>query len=72
MVMDLTKAKRFTLGTIRDGMVEDCGYCISCGSISEYSVEPDARNYHCTACGQDEVHGCSEILLMDLIEPEDE
>lgn len=39
------------------------GICLSCGGDSD-GCEPDARNYECTACGEFEVYGAEEILLM--------
>lgn len=49
--------------------VEECwfglsyiGICIACGE-DRYQTEPDARNYHCEACGKSEVFGAEEILM---------
>lgn len=42
---------------------EDEGWCLSCGEIA-YSIEPDARCYECEACGEKQVFGNEEILLM--------
>lgn len=39
------------------------GFCINCGCDAD-SCEPDARNYHCDECGNDEVFGAQEVLLM--------
>ena len=43
--------------------LENPGFCIDCGS-EESDVEPDARNYRCEACGQKEVFGAEELLIM--------
>ena len=44
------------------------GVCISCGEFASDGVEPDARKYHCEACGQDTVYGLEEALLMGFID----
>ena len=46
---------------------EYLGLCRACGSVAE-QVEPDACNYKCHACGQMEVFGLEELLLMGEIE----
>ena len=40
------------------------GICLSCGEIHYGGVEPDARCYHCDACGADMVYGLEEALIM--------
>jgi hypothetical protein len=48
----------------RDGPeCDNPGFCIACGE-EHYECEPDARNYKCEACGQRQVFGAEEILLM--------
>lgn len=42
---------------------DNSGFCIACGEEA-YNVEPDARNYECESCGQNQVFGCEELLLM--------
>ena len=39
------------------------GFCISCGEEAD-GCEPDARNYPCESCGEREVFGAAELLLM--------
>jgi hypothetical protein len=39
------------------------GFCLACGA-DQGGVEPDARNYKCSACGLCEVYGAEEVLLM--------
>jgi len=39
------------------------GLCMACGEIAE-CVEPDARKYECESCGEKEVHGAQEPILM--------
>lgn len=42
---------------------ENAGFCLNC-STKHYNIEPDARNYECEDCGEFEVFGAQEILLM--------
>lgn len=39
------------------------GFCIACGEQAD-GVEPDARNYECEACGERQVYGAEELLMM--------
>lgn len=39
------------------------GFCRACGE-SQGGCEPDARNYQCESCGENEVFGAAELLLM--------
>lgn len=39
------------------------GICVSCGDDTD-GVEPDAREYHCDACGMMQVYGAQELLIM--------
>ena len=45
--------------------LENPGFCKSCGA-DHYSCEPDARNYECDECGERQVFGAAEILLVML------
>ena len=47
----------------RDTTLDNPGICISCGADAD-GCEPDARNYECESCGQKQVFGAEEILLM--------
>lgn len=38
------------------------GVCLSCKDIV-YNVEPDACNYHCESCGENQVFGVEEALM---------
>lgn len=42
---------------------EQAGFCLACGS-KQYGCEPDARRYVCENCGELEVYGAEELLLM--------
>ena len=39
------------------------GMCMACGEVTE-GVEPDARKYKCEVCGEREVYGAQDALLM--------
>ena len=48
------------------------GACIACGEIHYGGVEPDARNYPCDSCGENQVFGMKELLIMGKIVLDDE
>lgn len=54
-VMEAAQAEMFGL--------ENPGFCIACGNGQD-GCEPDARNYECEACGELQVYGAAELLLM--------
>lgn len=39
------------------------GFCLACGEETE-GVEPDAAGYTCQSCGEPEVYGAEQLLLM--------
>ena len=43
------------------------GGCLACGEIQYGGVEPDARNYLCESCGENQVFGMKELLIMGKI-----
>jgi hypothetical protein len=43
------------------------GYCIACKAETG-GVEPDATNYECEACGENQVFGMHELLFMEMID----
>ena len=43
--------------------LDNPGFCIACGEDAE-GVEPDAREYECENCGEHQVYGAQELLLM--------
>lgn len=42
--------------------LDNPGFCLVCGDEAT-SVEPDARNYTCEACGAEQVFGSDELLF---------
>jgi predicted RNA-binding Zn-ribbon protein involved in translation (DUF1610 family) len=45
------------------------GVCLSCGMVDEYAgCEPDARNYTCPDCGEGQLFGLEEALMMGCLE----
>lgn len=42
------------------------GRCVGCGAIA-YDCEPDARKYTCEECGESQVFGVEELLIMGHI-----
>ncbi len=49
---------------IMDGTI---GFCTACG-VEAWGVEPDACGYECEECGEPEVYGAEELLIMGLVE----
>lgn len=44
---------------------DDSGMCISCGAETDpWEVEPDAENYLCDSCGEEQVFGAEALLLV--------
>jgi len=41
------------------------GFCKSCGADAD-GCEPDARNYECEECGENQVFGAEEFLFMAM------
>lgn len=44
------------------------GICLACKNRECSGVEPDARNYICSECGEKDVFGVEELLIMGEIE----
>ena len=42
---------------------EDDGFCLACGADA-MQVEPDAERYPCEICGENEVYGAEQLMLM--------
>lgn len=43
--------------------LDNPGFCLACGEEAD-GCEPDARRYECEACGEEQVYGASELLIM--------
>lgn len=57
----------FTTEDLQAMEEEDAGACVKCGEWA-YNVEPDARQYECTNCGEFTVYGSEELVIMGLID----
>jgi len=45
------------------------GVCLSCGYYDEYAgCEPDAREYECPECGENQLYGFEEALVMGAVQ----
>ena len=44
---------------------DNIGICRKCG-YEHYGVEPDAENYECEDCGEKEVFGAEQLLIMGV------
>ncbi|HEU4986897.1 MAG TPA: hypothetical protein VFT89_07515 [Rhizobiaceae bacterium] len=42
--------------------LDNPGICLACG-FEQDGCEPDAREYECEACGEEQVFGCEELLM---------
>ena len=56
----------FTLEQIEEASDNMVGFCTACGTERE-CCEPDARNYQCDECGENEVFGAEELVMMGLV-----
>lgn len=43
--------------------LDNPGFCLSCG-MEQDGCEPDARRYECENCGEEQVYGAAELLMM--------
>lgn len=50
------------LGRYAEGL-DNPGFCLCCGHEQD-GCEPDARNHDCESCGEPEVYGAAELLLV--------
>lgn len=46
---------------------DSVGVCLACGE-TRYQTEPDAENYECEACGENQVQGCENAMICGNIE----
>lgn len=56
---------KVTLDQVIEAVKDDnnIGFCVNCGAEA-FGVEPDARGYMCEACGEANVFGAEELLLI--------
>lgn len=59
----LTIAKIVDACERRNTTLDNPGFCLACGNEQE-GCEPDARNYECESCGEKQVYGSDELLMM--------
>lgn len=45
--------------------LDNPGFCVACG-CEQGGCEPDARRYLCETCGQRQVYGADELLIMGV------
>lgn len=55
---------KIDLDRVIDAVSEDdgIGFCKACGE-EQFGCEPDARNYECESCGENQVFGAEELLI---------
>lgn len=63
----MTKPVYITLEQFQDAQDDYIGFCINCGAERD-CCEPDARNYECEDCGENQVFGAEELLMMGLVQ----
>lgn len=63
----MQKMIKATAADLADGTT---GVCLSCGETCG-GVEPDAREYACPSCGERQVYGLEELLMMGRLEIEE-
>ena len=55
---------KLTLADIEQAIVDNGGWCLACGDETIGGIEPDAENYECVECGEHQVFGASQLLMM--------
>lgn len=58
---------KMTQDEYQDATNDYLGFCRACGE-SQDQCEPDAREYKCEACGELQVYGVEELLMMGQVE----
>jgi len=61
--MPQIKTRKFDLEQLMEADSNEHGFCLSCGN-EQSGCEPDARKYTCEACGEKQVYGASELVMM--------
>ena len=62
---NLTDARIYAAVGRRMFDLDNVGYCLSCGN-EQGGCEPDARRYRCESCGDKNVYGADELMLVLL------
>jgi len=44
------------------------GCCLNCEEWTTGGVEPDAEHYPCAYCGEEEVYGAEQLMIMGEIQ----
>ena len=65
MAQRAKKQRTFPLNVLIAGSKDYMGYCLDCGAERE-ECEPDARHYECDSCGENNVFGAEELIMMCL------
>ena len=65
--MNIKEARLFNAVERAQFGTDNPGFCLACGNEQE-GCEPDARNLECEECGQRQVFGAEEILMMGRFE----
>jgi hypothetical protein len=60
------KYRTFTLAQIEEASGLDCGLCLACGAMQE-CCDPDATQYRCDDCQENQVYGAEELLIMGRV-----
>jgi hypothetical protein len=45
--------------------LDNPGFCVACGAEND-GCEPDAEKYPCEICGENQVYGAEQLLLMTV------
>ncbi len=57
-------ADRIVEACMRRGTsLDNPGFCLACGADAD-GCEPDARRYECEACGEKQVYGAEELVMV--------
>ena len=74
MTANGSKKLQYVNATMEDVYEGTVGGCMACGELKYGGVEPDARGYECDECGDSEVYGLEELVIMgqlNLVDAED-
>lgn len=62
---NVTLEKLMEMGQRRNTSLDNPGICLTCGEEQE-GCEPDARKYKCEHCGDNNVYGEDDLIMMML------